>query len=94
MKSKAASRPSHEVPSDSHGLLFGLAPELGYDLTITSTPSGDPSVEGSHTNFPSLEVWLYEDGEEPRLIYEHAAPADGLLDGLKDIHELVEIPRE
>lgn len=76
----------------SDGLLLGAAPNLEYDLVIAPGPSGELTVSGSHTAFPSLEVWVYEDRKEPQLIYAHEATADSFVEGVKDINRTVHIP--
>ena len=75
----------------SDGLLFGWAPDLAYDLTLSPTADGGLRVTGTHTAFPSLEVWQYDDGEAPRLIYQYNAPAQTFLQGLRDINIEMEV---
>lgn len=29
------------------------------------------SVNGTHDGFPSYEIWIYEEGKDPRLLYGH-----------------------
>lgn len=98
---RTASVASHEVlptgsglqvsAAASDGLVFGLAPNLEYNLSLTSK-SGGLSVEGSHTAFPSLEVWVYQDGKEPQLLYIYNAPAENFLEGNIDINRTFFIP--
>ncbi len=60
----------------SDGLLFGLAPDAGYDLTLVETPNG-VYLAGLGTSFPSLEVWQYGGPGGPGLIYYYDAKAAG-----------------
>jgi len=43
---------------------------INYQFEIT-VEAGNVSIAGSHDGFPSYEVWVYEDGKAPRLIYGH-----------------------
>jgi uncharacterized protein RhaS with RHS repeats len=76
----------------SDGLLFGAAPNLSYNLTLTPTANGGTEVTGSHSAFPSLEVWKYSDGKQPQLIYHYDAPAKSTIEGIHDIMKTVKIP--
>ena len=78
----------------SDGLLFGAAPNLSYNLTLTPTANGGTEVTGSHSAFPSLEVWKYSDGQKPQLIYHYDAPATSTSEGIHDILETVKIPEK
>jgi RHS repeat-associated protein len=78
----------------SDGLLFGAAPNLSYNLTLTPTANGGTEVTGSHSAFPSLEVWKYSDGQQPQLIYHYDATAKSTMDGVHDIQETVKIPEK
>ncbi len=60
----------------SDELLFGLAPDAGYDLTLVETPNG-VYLSGLGTSFPSLEVWQYGGPGGPTLIYHYDAKAAG-----------------
>ena len=75
----------------SDGLLYGAAPNLEYDLTISTEGNGNMSVAGSHTAFPSLEVFAYQDGKEPQLVYVYNAPADDFVGGVMDINRTVKV---
>jgi hypothetical protein len=75
----------------SDGLLYGAAPNLEYNLTIATEGNGNMSVSGSHTAFPSLEVFAYQDGKEPQQVYVYNAPADNFLDGVVDINRTVKV---
>ena len=76
----------------SDGLLYGAAPNLEYNLTLKPTGDGGLKVTGTHTAFPSLEVWRYEDGKTPQLLYHHDASGSGFVRGLIGINRTVEIP--
>jgi RHS repeat-associated protein len=78
----------------SDGLLFGAAPDLKYDLLLAPKEGGGLSVSGTHTAFPSIEVWLYEDGKDPALVYSYDAPADSTAEGVADILRELEIPEQ
>lgn len=43
---------------------------INYQFEIT-VEGGDVNVQGSHDGFPSYEIWVYEEGEDPRLVYGH-----------------------
>jgi hypothetical protein len=75
----------------SDGLLYGAAPTLEYDLTISTGGKGNMSVAGSHTAFPSIEVFAYQDGKEPQQIYVYNAPADSFVEGVIDINRAVKV---
>jgi len=72
--------------TSSDGVLYGVAPDLEYDLDIYLSKTDveycgtRKIVQGSRTNFPSLEVWLYEDGKRPLLLYFFSAANRGLTD--------------
>jgi hypothetical protein len=69
----------------SDGLLLGLAPNLSYNLNLSQNASGEMSVTGTHSAYPSLEVWVYQDGKQPQLIYIYNASAKSVGDGLSAI---------
>jgi RHS repeat-associated protein len=43
---------------------------INYQFEI-SVDGGNVSVEGSHDGFPSYEIWVYEEGKDPRMVYGH-----------------------
>jgi hypothetical protein len=54
----------------ANGYTFGMGPPIHFDLTIWETETGVSVSTGSGTkSFPSLEVWQYGAGCDPRLIY-------------------------
>jgi hypothetical protein len=59
--------------------------------TISTEGNGNMSVAGSHTAFPSLEVFAYQDGKEPQQVYVYNAPADNFVDGVVDINRTVKV---
>ncbi len=75
----------------SDGLLFGAAPNLEYNLRLVPTQDGF-AVSGSHTRFPSLEVWVYENGKDPYAAYIYNAPAQGAVKGMVDINRTMVVP--
>ena len=75
----------------SDGVLFGAAPNLKYDFTLSPTASGKFDVTGSHSAFPSFEVWQYQDNKQPALIFQYNAPAQSFMQGLQDITNTVMI---
>ncbi|MBV8518282.1 MAG: hypothetical protein JO197_12865 [Acidobacteria bacterium] len=78
----------------SDGLLYGVAPNLEYDLTFEPTGDGGLKVTGTHTAFPSLEVWRYEDGKVPQLLYHYDASGKGFMGGLIGINQTIEVPED
>lgn len=70
----------------SDGLLFGAAPTLEYRFELlTDSDGGVSGLIGTHTSYPSFEVWVYEDGADPVLLYDYQATADGAAEGVRDI---------
>lgn len=55
----------------SDGLFLGLAPNASYDLTFVDTPDG-LRVSGYGTTYPNLEVWEYQDGASPQLLFYYS----------------------
>ena len=47
------------------------------------------SVSGSHTAYPSFEVWQYNDGAAPQQIYNYDAPDVSVPEGLLLINTYV-----
>lgn len=59
---------------------LGVPPySISYDLQVSVTKDGQVTVSGSHDGFPSYEVWAYQEGKEPRMIYGHSQ-SDNPLD--------------
>src|SRR6266508_1099145 len=52
--------------SASDGVLGGLAPWVGYYLQIRESHSGGAVQHVFASQWPSLEVWEYQDGQAPR----------------------------
>jgi RHS repeat-associated protein len=44
---------------------------INYSLALNVGRDGTVSVSGSHDGFPSLEIWVYRQGQAPQLIYQH-----------------------
>lgn len=76
----------------SDGLLYGAAPNAEYNLTLRPTGDGGLKVTGTHTDFPSLEVWRYDNGKTPQLLYHHDASDKSFLGGMVGINRTVEVP--
>jgi RHS repeat-associated protein len=66
------------------GYGFGMAPDIQTNVTIS--PDGSVSVSG--TTYPSVEVWEYQDGQPPQLLFNYNAaggsPFD-LFNGVKPL---------
>lgn len=65
----------------SDGLFFGAAPSLFYNVLLSPAENGAVRASGIHSAFPSLEIWMYKDGQPPTLVYGHNAPAQGFWSG-------------
>ncbi len=74
------------------GLGYGFLPNLEYNLTLKPKGDGGLKVTGTHTAFPALEVWRYEDGKSPQLLYHHDASGMGFVGGLIGINRTIEVP--
>ena len=58
--------------ADSDGLAFGKAPPLFDNFTIGVDKSGNAAVlGGKHSGYPAFEVWGYQDGKPPDLLYTY-----------------------
>ncbi len=61
-----------------NGFLFGLAPDITYDVTIFERRDGTASVvNASGSPYPSMEIWQYGGSGGPRLIYDFDANKAG-----------------
>jgi hypothetical protein len=78
------------IVSASDGVFLSAAPNLRLDFTIVPHKGQPATVIGTHSAFPSFEVWEYQDGRSPQLIYQYNAPATGAYSGLRDI--LYDVP--
>jgi hypothetical protein len=76
----------------SDGLLFGAAPNIGYNLTLKPTADGNVKVTGTHSGYPALEVWKYQDGQSPQLLYNYDPPAKDFVGATAAIGQTVTIP--
>ena len=77
----------------SDGLLFGAAPNIGYNLTLKPTADG-LKVTGTHSGYPALEVWKYQDGQTPQLLYNYDPPAKDFVGATAAIGQTVAIPED
>ena len=50
------------------GIGGGLAPKVGFILVINDSGTDASLVRGTYTSFPSLEVWRYQDNQDPELM--------------------------
>ena len=76
----------------SDGLLFGAAPNIGYNLTLKPASDGGIKVTGTHSGYPALEVWAYRDGQRPQLLYNYDPTAKDVVGATAAIGETVQIP--
>jgi hypothetical protein len=58
---------------------------INYALAIEVDGDGNVSVFGSHDGYPSYEVWVYRDGQDPKLVYKHQEGHVGQLAGSRDV---------
>lgn len=78
----------------SDGLLFGTAPKISYDLMLQPTADGGVKVGGTHSGYPGLEVWMYQDGQKPQLLYSYDPPEKGFFGATRAIGQTVTVPED
>jgi RHS repeat-associated protein len=75
------------------GLGYGFAPPLHYNLTVVPDGEGGYDVSGTHSAFPSFEVWVYDDEGQPRRVYVHNASASNWLEALIGLTTTVDVEK-